>query len=122
MPQHTKRNSGGMCVRLVNTVQLWTRDHQRTKKPRECKARQGIQRTSVWPKNTANAEEKNLGSTHLRLLSLRGSCARPRCSPISLIPTFDGSKKRTSRTVGLEPFPNLKKEKIPPFTVCGGKD
>jgi hypothetical protein len=69
------------------------------------------------------AKERNLGSTHLRLLSLRGSSrARPRCSPFSFTPAFGGSKKRTSRTTGLEPFPNLRKENIPPFTVCGGND
>jgi len=77
----------------------------------------------MWPKNTARPKEKNLGSTHLRLLSLRGSSrVRPRCSPSSFIPAFGGSEKRTSRTIGLELFPNLKKEKIPPFTVCGGND
>src|SRR6266852_5059101 len=90
-------------------------------KPRDYKARPGIERTRVWPKKHSYGEEIDL-VTHLRLLSLRGSSrVRPR-SLFSFIPTFGGSKKRTSRTVGLEPFPNLKKENIPPFTVCGGND
>ena len=108
-----------MCVRKQSRYGLVI---VKESKLRDCKARPGIERTRLWPKNTVMVKEKNLGSSHLRLLSLRDSSRlRPR-SPFSFIPTFDGSEKRTSRTVGLEPFPNLKKEKIPPFTVCEGND
>jgi len=106
----------------VNTVNLWAPVHQRATTERmqtetRKKNHAFCRRAHLWQKSD------NLGSAHLRLLSLRGSSrACTRCCPFSLIPDLGRSVTRTSRTTGLVPFPNLNIENMPPFTACGGND
>jgi len=104
------------CQATVATAMIRKQHHHLP----DCNAR-GTDTYCAAKHRNGRKKKRVLVSAHLRLLSLRGSSrVRTRTCPFSPIPkAFGGSVTRTSRTVGgLDPFPNLKKENTPRFTVC----